>query len=65
MLVETLIENSFQAVIAVDAVQACCVVCPWDMAEAESVGEGQPDRRKIGDVACSDPVVEDIDWLRE
>ena len=44
MLVEALVENSFQAVIAVKAVQACCVVDPWDMADAilveyESVGE--------------------------
>jgi hypothetical protein len=44
MLVEALVENSFQPVIAVKAVQACCVADPWDMVEAilveyESVGE--------------------------
>lgn len=44
MLMEALVENSFQAVIDVKALQACCVVNPRDMAEAilveyESVGE--------------------------
>ena len=80
MLVQTLVENSFQAVIAVDAVQTCRVVGGWDMAEAilveyESVGERQSDRRNfgdmvrsdlvVGDMVCFDLVVEDIDWLRK
>lgn len=69
-LAETLVENFFQAVIAVDTVQACCVVGYWDMAEAilvdyESVGDRQSDRTKIGDVIHSEPVVKDIDWLHK
>lgn len=32
MLVEALVDKHFQAVIAVKALQACCVVGRWDMA---------------------------------
>jgi hypothetical protein len=44
-IVKMLVENSFQAVRAVNAVQARFLVGPWDMAGAipmkyESVGEG-------------------------
>jgi hypothetical protein len=62
-------KNGFQTAVDIHAVQACCVVSPWDMAEAipvetESAVEEQSDRREIGDVQHSVPLAEDIDRLR-